>query len=125
MKNTEKNSTNAIAEHTHIHHVLLDLGVASHLIGYTYIVKSLELVLTDPNLLHHVTKGLYIDVAKKFGVKPANVERAIRHAISTTWTYGNMDFINSVFRNSVRPDKGAPTNTMFLSRLYYYLNGVC
>ena len=113
MKNEEKTSTNVTVEPNNIHHVLLNLGVASHLSGYTYIVQS-----------HHVTKGLYIDVAKKYGVKPANVERAIRHAISTTWTYGNMDFINSVFRNSVRPDKGAPTNTMFLSRLYYYLNGV-
>ena len=124
MKNEEKTSTNVTVEPNNIHHVLLNLGVASHLSGYTYIVQSLELVLIDPDLLHHVTKGLYIVVAKKYGVKPANVERAIRLAISTTLTYGNMDFINSVFRNSVRPDKGAPTNTMFLSRLYYYLNGV-
>ena len=108
-------------ENNYIHYVLLKLGVPPHLKGYSYIVYALELVLIDPNLLQHITKELYIDVAKKYDTTPSRVERAIRHAITTTFQYGNKEFINSVFQNCLRPDRPAPTNTMFLARLYYYL----
>ena len=108
-------------QNNNIHYALLKLGVPPHLKGYSYIVYALELVLIDPNLLQHITKGLYIDVAKKYGTTPSRVERAIRHAITTTFQYGNKEFINSIFQNCLRPDRNAPTNTMFLARLYYYL----
>ena len=45
-------------ENNNIHYALLKLGVPPHLKGYSYIVYALELVLIDPNLLQHITKGL-------------------------------------------------------------------
>lgn len=108
-------------ENNNIHYVLLKLGVPPHLRGYTYIVYAMELVLIDPDLLQHITKGLYIDVARKYDTTPSRVERAIRHAITTTFQCGNKEFINSIFQNCLKPDRNAPTNTMFLARLYYHL----
>ena len=108
-------------ETTTIHDILLKIGAQPHLNGHAYMVYALELVLLDPELLHHVTKGLYIDIANKFNTKPYSVERGIRHAISTTWLHGNLKYIDKVFQNCIDPNKGVPTNTLFLARLYYYI----
>lgn len=104
-----------------IHEVLLEIGVPPHLYGYSYLVYALELILIDPDCLHSVTKGLYIDIALKFKTQPAKVECAIRHAISATWLRGDAEVLNSIFKNCIKPGKGIPTNTVFLARLYYYI----
>ena len=72
-------------------------------------------------ILHHITKELYPEVARHFATKPARVERAIRTAIQITWLYGNMPVINTIFGNTIRPDKGVPTNTQLLAGLYFFL----
>lgn len=105
-----------------MHEVLLRIGVPPHLYGYEYIIHAVELIIQEPDLLHHVTKGLYIDVALHFRTNPSRVERAIRHAINVTWSYGDAALINEIFKNSTRIDKCVPTNTMFLARLYHYIN---
>lgn len=110
-----------ISTNANLHDILLNIGMPPHLYGYSYVVYSMELILQDPSYLHSVTKGLYIDVARHFNATPQRVERAIRNAINNAWLHGNMDFIGHVFKNCVRPDKGVPTNSLFLARLYYYI----
>lgn len=105
-----------------IHDLLLNLGMPPHLYGYSYVIYSVELVLSNPDYLHSITKGLYIDVAKHFNSTPSRVERAIRHAISITWKYGNQEYIADVFKHCIRPGRGIPTNSLFLARLFYYIN---
>lgn len=109
---------------TQIHKVLLNIGMPPNLLGYSYILHATELILLNPDYLHAITKELYTDVAKKYHSTPSRVERAMRHAIGVTWTYGNLDFINHVFMHCVRPDKGMPTNSLFLSRIYYYISNM-
>lgn len=103
------------------HELLLRIGIPAHLYGYGFIIYALEQSLQNPSVLHHVTKGLYIDIAKNFQTNPCSVEHAIRHAISVACKHGDVEFINQIFKNSIRPNKNAPTNTMFLARLYYYI----
>lgn len=107
-----------------IHELLLSIGIPPNIHGYIYLAASLELVLDNPEYLHSVTKGLYIDIAKQFHTTPANVERSMRFAITNAWRYGDKEFINGIFRNCVRADKGSPTNTVFLSRLFYYITNL-
>ncbi|MGN0165401.1 MAG: sporulation initiation factor Spo0A C-terminal domain-containing protein [Lachnospiraceae bacterium] len=104
-----------------LHEILLRIGMPPNLYGYSYIVYSMELILQNPEYLHSITKRLYIDVAKQFNTTPSRVERAIRHAISATWLYGNTDYIHKIFKNCVRSDKRTPTNSLFLARLFYYM----
>ena len=104
-----------------LHEILLSIGIPPNIHGYSYIVHSLELIIEDPQAMYSVTKGLYIDVAKKFGTKPTSVERSIRFAIGSAWKYGNQEFIHSIFKSCIRPYKKAPSNSVFLSRLYYYI----
>lgn len=104
-----------------LHEILLSIGVPPNIHGYSYIVYSMELIMNDPQAMYSVTKGLYIDVAKKFNTKPTSVERSIRFAIGSAWKYGNQELIHSIFKSCIRPYKSAPSNSVFLSRLYYYL----
>ena len=104
-----------------IQELLLDIGLSPSLIGFQYITYAEQLALTDEEYLRHVTKLLYIDIAVKYHTTPASVERCIRHAISTAWNHGSKEQINKLFRNSVNPNKGVPTNSQFLARLYFYL----
>lgn len=107
-----------------LHNLVLSIGVLPNIYGYAYIIRAMELILTNPNYLHSVTNGLYIDIAREFNTKPARVERAIRHAINTAWLYGDPAYLNSIFKNCVRPDKTVPTNSVFLARLYFYLKNL-
>lgn len=109
---------------TKFHEILLDIGMPPNLLGYSYIVTSLELITSNPSYLSAITRGLYKDVADKYGTTSSSVERGIRHAISVAWQYGDLDYIDYIFHNCIRPDKGTPTNSLFLSRLFHYFNNV-
>lgn len=104
-----------------IHKLLLKIGVPPNVYGYSYILHSIELILKNPEYMHYITKGLYIDVAKEFHATPSRVERAIRHAISVAWANGNREFVEHIFQNCIRPNRRVPSNSVFLSRLYYYI----
>lgn len=104
-----------------IQETLLSIGIPPNIYGYAYITYAVELLLKDSEYQHYVTKGLYVDIAQKYRTTPSRVERAIRHAISVAWLHGNADLIHHIFRNCVRPDKGVPSNSVFLARLYYYI----
>ena len=104
-----------------IQELLLNIGFPQHVYGYNYIIYSLELISVNPEILHHITKELYPEIAKHFGSTPARVERAIRTAIQITWLYGNTQTINLIFGHTIRPDKGVPTNTQLLAGLYFFL----
>lgn len=103
-----------------IQDVLLQIGVPANLAGFAYITSAVQLVLADSNRLQNIVKGLYVSVATIYNTTPQRVERGIRHAISRAWIQGDMEYIHFLFKNSVNPMKGTPTNTQFIARLYYY-----
>ncbi len=104
-----------------IHDSLLDMGMMPNLNGFIYIAYSLELIRENPELLQHITKGLYIDIAKSFRTKPSSVERAIRHAITVTWLRGNHNCIEHIFKDFISSKNCIPSNTNFLAVLHNYL----
>ena len=105
-----------------LHKLLLSIGVPPNIYGYGYIIRSIELILRNPEYMHYITKGLYIDVAKDFHATPTRVERAIRHAINAAWINNcDEDFMNQIFQNCIRPNRKVPSNSVFLSRLYYHI----
>ena len=110
-----------MSQSSQIHNTLLRIGVPPNLLGYSYITYAVELLLIDPTKMHAITKELYVDIAIRFRSTPSRVERAIRNAINVTWLYGNLDYITRIFVNCIRADKGVPTNSLFLSRIYYFI----
>jgi two-component system response regulator (stage 0 sporulation protein A) len=105
-----------------IQDMLLQLGMPANLLGFAYFTRAIQVALTKPEMLHHIMNGLYVEVAHEYNSTPASVERTMRHALAVTWMYGDLDTIDDLFKNSVNPIKGSPTNSQFIARLYYYFN---
>ena len=95
--------------------MLHELGVPSHIKGYTYIREGITLMYNKPNL--SITKELYPVVAEKYGTTASRVERAIRHAIEVSWNRGNWELMEEIFGFSVDIDKAKATNSEFMVTL--------
>ncbi|BAS28414.1 sporulation transcription factor Spo0A [Limnochorda pilosa] len=101
----------------HVARMMSDLGVPAHYKGYLYLREAIMQVSEQPELLSRVTKGLYPNVARRFGTTADKVERAIRHAIEATWTRGNLPRLNEIFTYAVDMRTGKPTNSSFIARM--------
>lgn len=100
---------------------LIEIGMQENLKGFAYLSRAVALVSVDHGILKRATSSLYPRIAAEYGVTDHSVERAIRHAIETTWTRGRMEVLHRIFGNSIDPQRGKPTNTeciaMFAERL--------
>lgn len=120
--NSENDFKNVLRiETSGIQKLLMQIGIPANMLGFAYIVTALELIALKPDYLNNITKGLYVEVAKKCSSTSARVERNIRHAIETGFLKGNLEVIEKIFHTSVYSNKGAPTNSAFLSTVYYYM----
>lgn len=97
-----------------ITNVLHELGVPSHIKGYSYIREGIMEVFLDPSVIGGITKELYPKIADEFNTTVSRVERAIRHAIEVSWNRGNWDLMQEIFGYSVDIDKAKPTNSEFI-----------
>lgn len=93
------------------------LGIPPNLKGYSYLKTAVSIVVGNWSHLYAVTKDLYPAVGKDHNASPAQVERAIRHAIEYAWLNGNPDTLNELFGNTVSIETGRPTNSVFIGRL--------
>ena len=100
-----------------IKRMLLELGVPTHIKGYSRLVCAIHIVVDDPAIAEAITKGLYPAVAKELGDTPTRVERAIRHAVELSFERSDLETLNRYFRNTVSPKKGKSTNSEFITRL--------
>ncbi len=94
--------------------VLHELGVPSHIKGYSYIRDSILEVYFNPSIVGGITKELYPKIAQEFNTTTSRVERAIRHAIEVSWNRGNWDLMQEIFGYSVDIDRAKPTNSEFI-----------
>jgi two-component system response regulator (stage 0 sporulation protein A) len=97
--------------------LLHELGVPSHIKGYTFIKEGINLIYNDPSLASAITKELYPVIAKKYDTTPSRVERAIRHAIEVSWNRANWELMEEIFGYSVDIDKAKATNSEFIVTL--------
>lgn len=96
-----------------IRKLLLQAGVDPSLLGYNYLMTSVQLCYENRDLLQHITKELYWAVAKKHNTTHTRAERCIRNAIE------NMKQTNCKwFRKEVIgliENKRELTNTQFIA----------
>lgn len=97
--------------------VIHEIGVPAHIKGYHYVREAIMMAVKDMENLNAITKVLYPSVAKRYNTTPSRVERAIRHAIETAWTRGDVDTLNRFFGYTVSTDKGKPTNSEFIAMI--------
>lgn len=91
------------------------LGIPAHIKGYNYLREAIMLSLADSEMLESVTKLLYPTIAEMYETSPSRVERAIRHAIETSWDRGDVDFLIKMFGNTVSSGRDKPTNSEFIA----------
>ena len=108
---------NQVALEQYVTDCLLDLGVPAHIKGYHYLRRAIMIVVEDPSPSFSITKLLYPMVAKEFTTTPSRVERAMRHAIEISWLRADHDKLEAIFRCTVDPNKGKPTNGEYISML--------
>lgn len=105
-----------------ITNTLKEIGIPLNLKGHTFLVTAIEMVIEDDSIIYdkRVTKELYPSIAKKYNTTYSRVERAIRHAVQTSFDRGNIVLLNKLFSYTVDYNKGAATNSEFIATLADY-----
>lgn len=103
--------------HVAISKLLHQLGIPSHIKGYTYIRESVFLFYKNSDIYGGITKEVYPEVAIRYCTTASRVERAIRHAIEVSWSRGDYDLMEEIFGNSVAFDRAKPTNSEFIATI--------
>lgn len=100
--------------------LLKQLGIPANITGYPYLVESLKIMIKNPSTVKCFSKDLYPYLAILFNRTPASIERAIRTAITTGWSRGDIDLMNNMFSFSFAKDK--PTNSEYILTLLEEIN---
>ena len=108
-----------IAKTDVIPNLITEIGVPCHLLGYRMLCSAVELCVANDDYIKHITKGLYIDVARICNSTPVRVERAIRHAIEVAFDRCDISDIKRLFGNTVSLRSGKLTNSEFLAACMY------
>lgn len=103
--------------HVAISKLLHQLGIPSHIKGYTYIRESVFLFYKNSDVYGGITKEVYPEVAMRYSTTASRVERAIRHAIEVSWARGDYELMEEIFGNSVSFDRDKPTNAEFIATI--------
>ena len=90
--------------------ILHELGLPSSLIGYKYIKDSI-LILYFDNTITGFSNNLYHKLSIKYKVSIKSIDRAIKHAIESSYHRGNIDLTNDIFSYSV---DDLPTNKEYI-----------
>ena len=94
--------------------MLRSLGVSGSLIGFDYTVYMVDCMVKNNGSKRTVTKALYPETAKHFGVSPSSVERALRTVILSCWQRSDHTMLDTLAGSHL---ERMPTNTVFLDIL--------
>ncbi len=98
-----------------------DIGIPAHIKGYQFIRSAILMAIDNIEVINHITKQLYPDLAKMYKTTPSRIERAIRHAIEVAWNRGRVETMESLFGYTISAEKGKPTNSEFIAMLADHL----
>lgn len=101
--------------------ILNKVGISCDLKGRDYIETAIELVYENGNI--SVTNELYPKIAKTYNTTPSKVERAIRHAIETSFDSSN-DCLIEIFGNTIN-NSGKLANGKVIFGIVKYLKVMC
>ncbi len=117
-KDEENSSVNKALICSYLSELFAEFGMSANLCGYQYLKEAIYLVLKKPMYFRsHITSLLYPEIADVYDTKAANVERTIRHAITTVFERGNYELLLQVFGNVISESTGKTTNSSFIARV--------
>lgn len=95
--------------------LLKELGCPTHLVGYRCAIEAISLVVEDREWLNGIGKGLFVEVGKRVGCNPRQIDRNLRTVIEVGYNRADSEAYARVFGNSVSPIRGRPSVLEFLS----------
>ena len=108
---------NMLCTYEKVSNIMMRIGVKSNLSGYRYLLDAICIVCEEPRALSNVAVMIYYPIAEKYGKKVHCIERAMRTAIESAWTHGNIDAIEELFGYTVGANKGKPTSMEFVAQV--------
>lgn len=105
---TEPQFQNATDKSRIIRVMLLDMGAATHLKGFGYLCRAIEMVYDEPDAIHNVVSGLYARIAKEAATTPSCVERDIRTELKVILTTGSLTMLDTSFSHFGCRSKSVP-----------------
>ena len=85
--------------------LLRSLGATGKLAGFRCTVYMIERIQENPEQLQLITKRLYRETGKKFGVSAASVERNLRTLIHFCWSRTDHSFLAHIAGTDLRTYK--------------------
>ncbi len=110
QRRKKKNISNDIKQ------LLFTMGIMPNLKGFDYLCMAIEIRMKDPKAL--LTKEIYPQIAKKFGVVPSNIDRGIRTAIKNAIQRMDEETKLKIWKNSSIKEL---TNNEFISLVAEFL----
>lgn len=101
-----------------IERILRKLGASGCQVGLQFAVYSVAILLKEPDRIHYIVKGIYMEVADQLNVKPSSVERGIRTMVLSLWKQPDHSKLDEVFGHHLFR---RPTNSEFLESIAYYI----
>lgn len=101
--------------------VLRRFRIGGNLDGFYFLSTAIAKTVKNSMLANGVTKGLYIEIAKRYGVTPGQVERSMRTAITACWMRGGHEELNRVAGYRVVE---RPTNAEFIDLVAAYIRNI-
>lgn len=98
--------------------LLRSLGASRRLIGFDYTVYMINQLISEHESIRLITKRLYPETARHFGVTTYSVERALRTLIRSCWLYGDRAALCEI---AGRELTAPPSNSDFLDMLAAYI----
>lgn len=97
------------------------IGASGRLRGFDYAAYMIERVANGQSSVRLITKRLYPETAKLFGVKPKSVERALGTLSLHCWNHGDRE---AMWEIAGRRLENAPTNADFIDMLAAYIKNM-
>lgn len=94
--------------------VIHGIGIPANIKGYCYLRSAIMMAVERIEVLDHITKELYPDLAKKYKTTPSAIERGIRHSITVAWNRGPTETTMKIFVNK---KKSKVTNSQFIATI--------
>jgi two-component system response regulator (stage 0 sporulation protein A) len=97
-------------------------GVPMHLKGSRYLRDAISIAVWNPDEKNRLTTSLYHTVAKMNNTTIPAAERAMRTAIEVAASRGNIEFADTIFGQTMHPDKHRPTSREFIAAFAEYIS---
>ncbi len=105
---TEPHFQNSTDKSKIIRVMLLDMGAATHLKGFGYLCRAIEMVYDEPDAIHNVVSGLYARIAEEADTTPSCVERDIRTELKFILMSGSLSMLDKRFSHFGCNSKSVP-----------------